>query len=136
MTRIAIDCLKCGHCTSMAEEKLPAFGLAAGTSLVTLTKRLICSKCGSKAVQAFRYVEDLTGRRWCPRPEPLTARRLPWPSLEEGGPFRCQSCGKPGKQSCGIRPRRECAGSVAVPSCVGGEAAASSCTDRASTLAA
>jgi hypothetical protein len=32
----------------MAEEEFPAFGLPAGTSLVTLTKRLICSKCGSK----------------------------------------------------------------------------------------
>ena len=29
-TRIAIDCLKCGHCTSVAEEKLTYFGLLAG----------------------------------------------------------------------------------------------------------
>jgi len=35
-TRIAIDCLKCGHCTSVAEENLPYFGLEPNTSLVHL----------------------------------------------------------------------------------------------------
>ncbi len=56
--RIGIDCLNCGHCTSVAEEKLPYFGLAPDASLVTLTRRLTCKECGSKAVRAFRYVED------------------------------------------------------------------------------
>jgi hypothetical protein len=60
-TRIAIDCLKCGHATSLSEEKLTHFGLEAGASLVTLTKRLVCKECGSRSVQTFRYVEDDDG---------------------------------------------------------------------------
>jgi DNA-directed RNA polymerase subunit RPC12/RpoP len=60
-TRIAIDCLKCGHCTSVSVDKLPAFGLEPETSLVTLTKRLVCKECGSRTVQAFRYIEDSMG---------------------------------------------------------------------------
>ena len=59
--RIAIDCLSCGHCTSVAERKLPAFGLEPDASLVTLTRRLTCKECGSKAVRAFRYVDDAEG---------------------------------------------------------------------------
>ena len=56
--RIGIDCLNCGHCSSVSEAKLPHFGLPPDTSLVTLTRRLTCKECGSKAVRAFRYVED------------------------------------------------------------------------------
>ena len=56
--RIAIDCLSCGHCTSVSVEKLPYFGLSPAASLVEFTKRLTCKECGGKAVQAFRYVED------------------------------------------------------------------------------
>src|SRR4051794_39716847 len=56
-TRIAIDCLNCGHTTSVAEERLPDFGLEQKASLVTLSKRLVCKECGSKAVRTFRYVE-------------------------------------------------------------------------------
>ena len=56
--RIAIDCLSCGHCTSLAEDKLPDFGLQPNTSLVTLTKRLVCKKCGGKAVRTFRYLQN------------------------------------------------------------------------------
>ena len=65
--RIAMDCLKCGHCTSMSEEKLSEFGLAPQASLVLLSRRLICSKCGSKAVQTFRYVEDPDGPSLVPK---------------------------------------------------------------------
>ena len=54
----------------MSEENLPEWGLEAGASLVTLSKRLICSKCGSKAVQTFRYVEDPDGPTLVPRQEP------------------------------------------------------------------
>jgi hypothetical protein len=57
-TRIAIDCLKCGHSTSVAEEKLAYFGLDPNFSLVTLTKRLVCKRCGSKSVQTFRYQQE------------------------------------------------------------------------------
>jgi len=67
---IAIDCLKCGHCNSMSEENLPEWGLEAGASLVTLSKRLICSKRGSKPVQTFRYVEDPDGPTLVPRQDP------------------------------------------------------------------
>jgi hypothetical protein len=56
-TRIAIDCLKCGHCASVSEENLPYFGLEPNCSLVTLTKRLVCKECGSKAVRTYRYEE-------------------------------------------------------------------------------
>ena len=52
---IAIDCLTCGHCSSIAAEKLEHFGLSADVSLVTLSKRLICKECGSRAVRTFRY---------------------------------------------------------------------------------
>ena len=66
-TRIAIDCLNCGHCTSVAEQKLPYFGLEPGVSLVTLSRKLICKECGSKSVQTFRYVEDEDGPPLVPR---------------------------------------------------------------------
>ena len=55
------------HCTSMAEEKLPEFALEPKASLVTLTKRLVCTKCGSRSVQSYRYVEDLDGQPLVPR---------------------------------------------------------------------
>jgi hypothetical protein len=80
MTRIAIDCLNCGHCTSVAEEKLPAFGLEPKASFVTLTKRLVCKVCGSKSVEAFRYVEDADGPTWCRKNEPSCARITRWSS--------------------------------------------------------
>ncbi len=55
MPRIPIDCLTRGHCSSIGEEKLEHFGLPADVSLVTLSKRLICRECGSRAVRTFRY---------------------------------------------------------------------------------
>ena len=42
-------------------EKLPYFGLEPDASLVTLSKRLVCKECGSKAVQTFRYSADTPG---------------------------------------------------------------------------
>jgi len=68
-TRIAIDCLKCGHCASVSEEKLPFFGLEPGVSLVSLSKRLVCKKCGSKSVQTYRYLEDTNGPPMVPGEE-------------------------------------------------------------------
>jgi hypothetical protein len=59
--RIAIDCLTCGHCASLAEDQLADFGLEPDASLVTLTKRLTCKECGSRSVRAYRYVEDTDG---------------------------------------------------------------------------
>ena len=61
MVRIAVSCLKCNHHSSFPEEKLSDFGMQPKSSLVLLTKRLVCKNCGSKAVQTFRYVEDPDG---------------------------------------------------------------------------
>ena len=59
MRRVAIDCLKCGHTTSMAESELEQLGFAADVSLVVVTKKLVCSQCESKAaVRAYRYIDD------------------------------------------------------------------------------
>jgi DNA-directed RNA polymerase subunit RPC12/RpoP len=52
--RIAVECLTCGHAGSLDERELPRFGLAEDTSLVTLTRRLVCQECGSRSVRAFR----------------------------------------------------------------------------------
>ena len=65
LTRIAIDCLKCGHCTSIAEEKLVYFGIEPRCSLVRLSKRLVCKGVRQQAVQTFRYFEDRTVQLWC-----------------------------------------------------------------------
>ena len=56
--RIAIECLSCGHCGSLAERELPRFGLAENAPLVLLTKRLVCQECGSRSVRTFRYDPD------------------------------------------------------------------------------
>ena len=56
--RIAIDCLNCGHFATIAESQMQEFGLEANTSLVVLTKKLVCKVCGSKAVRAFRFQDD------------------------------------------------------------------------------
>jgi hypothetical protein len=58
MRRIAISCLKCGHHSTMPEAGLEQMGFSADESLVKVTKRLVCSRCHSKAVQAFRYIDD------------------------------------------------------------------------------
>ena len=42
----------------MAESELETFGFASDVSLVLVTKKLICSKCDSKAVRAYRYIDD------------------------------------------------------------------------------
>ena len=56
--RIAVDCLSCGHCRSFVEAELEHYGLSRDTSLVVLTKRLVCSECGSRSVLAFRFEDD------------------------------------------------------------------------------
>ena len=58
MRAIAIDCLNCGHCVSMPEAELETLGFKADESLVVVTKKLVCSRCHSKAVRAFRYIDD------------------------------------------------------------------------------
>jgi hypothetical protein len=56
-----------GHHASMAEEDLREHGLEPETSLVTLTKRVVCTQCGSRAVAAYRYEEDDLGPTLVPR---------------------------------------------------------------------
>ena len=42
----------------MSEQALEDFGFRPDESLVKVTKKLVCSKCGSKAVSAYRYLDD------------------------------------------------------------------------------
>ena len=58
MRRIAIDCLSCGHRTSVPEEKLPYFELEPDSSLVLLTERLVCVECGGRSVSTYRYEDE------------------------------------------------------------------------------
>ena len=58
MRRVAIDCLNCGHTASMSESELEGLGFTPDVSLVVVTKRLVCSQCESKAVRAYRYIDD------------------------------------------------------------------------------
>ena len=52
---------------SVAEDKLPYFGLTPDVSLVVLSKRLTCKQCGSKSVSTFRYDEDNDGPTLVPK---------------------------------------------------------------------
>ena len=58
MRRIAIDCLNCGHFVAMDESDLEELGFQKDESLVTVTKKLVCSRCKSKAVSAYRFIDD------------------------------------------------------------------------------
>ena len=58
MRAIAIDCLNCGHCVQLPESDLEALGFQADESLVVVTKKLVCSRCHSKAVRAYRFIDD------------------------------------------------------------------------------
>jgi len=55
MKRIAIECLTCGHCASMAEEQLKAFRPKPDTPIAKFIRRLTCTECGSHSVRAWRY---------------------------------------------------------------------------------
>ena len=72
--RIAIDCLNCGHCASIAEADLVTFGLEENASLVVLTKRLVCKECGSKAVRSFRFEDDEDQRDMLHESPPLVPK--------------------------------------------------------------
>ncbi len=43
---------------TMSEDDLAEIGFSKDESLVKITKKIVCSKCKSKAVSAYRYVED------------------------------------------------------------------------------
>lgn len=55
-----MECLTCGYCTSMPEDRLQNHGLAPGASLVTLTKRLACSRCGGKVARTVRMADNVS----------------------------------------------------------------------------
>jgi DNA-directed RNA polymerase subunit RPC12/RpoP len=55
---IAVACLNCGHCVRLSDDDLARHRVARDVPLVTLTRRLACSECGSRAVQAFRQDES------------------------------------------------------------------------------
>jgi DNA-directed RNA polymerase subunit RPC12/RpoP len=55
---ISVTCLNCGHAGALDERELPQHGLPEDASLVTLTRRLVCQECGSRAVRAFRFDPD------------------------------------------------------------------------------
>jgi hypothetical protein len=42
----------------MSESDLVTMGFSENESLVKVTKKLVCSMCGSKAVSAYRYIDD------------------------------------------------------------------------------
>jgi len=42
----------------MAESDLEDLGFETDVSFVIVTKKLVCSRCNSKAVRAFRYIDD------------------------------------------------------------------------------
>lgn len=42
----------------MPETGLETLGFKLDESLVVVTKKLVCSRCGSKAVRAYRYIDD------------------------------------------------------------------------------
>ena len=58
----------------MAETQLQEFGLETNTSLVVLTKKLICRVCGSKAVRAFRFEDDGEQREVIQESPPLAPK--------------------------------------------------------------
>jgi hypothetical protein len=55
MTRIAVECLSCGHCSSIPEERLKAFGISPDAPIAKFIRRLTCTECGSHSVRAYRY---------------------------------------------------------------------------------
>lgn len=54
-TRIAVQCLRCGHVGSIAESDLPDYGFKPDAPIALISKRLVCGECQGKAIKAFRY---------------------------------------------------------------------------------
>ncbi len=52
--RICVECLRCGHCSSIREADLEAYGEEPGAPIARFIKRLVCQECGSHSVKAFR----------------------------------------------------------------------------------
>jgi hypothetical protein len=54
MKHIVIECLSCGHCSSMPEECLKAFDLSPDAPIAKFIRRLTYSECGSHSVRVYR----------------------------------------------------------------------------------
>lgn len=53
-TLILVECLSCHHCSTLDACALRLHGETPATSLVTLSQRLVCRKCGSRALKVER----------------------------------------------------------------------------------
>ena len=52
--RIVVECLRCGHCGTLRETDLPAYGERPDAPIASFVKRLTCGECGSHSVRAYR----------------------------------------------------------------------------------
>jgi RNase P subunit RPR2 len=59
--RIAVECLRCGHCSAFNEKRLENFGLERNAVIASFVKRLTCEECGSHSVRAFRIADEPVG---------------------------------------------------------------------------
>lgn len=57
-TRIAVECLRCGHCGSIGEAQLRDYGEKPGAPIASFVKRLTCQECGSHSVKAWRVENE------------------------------------------------------------------------------
>ena len=53
-TVVCVECLICQHRAIMGATMLAAVGAPSDVSLVELSRHLVCSICGSRAIRTFR----------------------------------------------------------------------------------
>lgn len=53
-TAICIECLRCQHRGVIERGELAQYGAAPDEPIARLSRRLVCTVCGSKALRAFR----------------------------------------------------------------------------------
>lgn len=56
-TKVGVECLRCGHAGTISEAELQSRGFKPDAPLATISKRLICGECGSRAIKAWRFEE-------------------------------------------------------------------------------
>jgi DNA-directed RNA polymerase subunit RPC12/RpoP len=56
--RIAVECLRCRHTAVLSDDKLESHGFSRDSSLVLITRRLVCQECGSRSIKAVRTGPD------------------------------------------------------------------------------
>ncbi len=54
MAHIAVECLRCNHCSLLSEAALPDYGVKPDAPIASFVQRLTCVACGSKSVRAYR----------------------------------------------------------------------------------